>query len=215
MLKYIPGGMRYSHRSTIIKILFIFVVLHIIEAYFKHPTRTINFKLRDASRSGAEEEFERALNNARKNDAEWLSRVFGEMPIPVRAENVGAVDKTPFETKLNDNIGLKNSSLLPLKNSSTIVETLNMDDNEMDVDIKIFDALGYSMEDVFIIKPSIRRVITDKSVYRPKKGIPPEWRSSTYLEVPEAGSTESIYPTPISQIGEKIYFSEGDVKEPV
>jgi len=107
--------------------------------------------------SSKREDLRRALQYARKYDAEWLQNVFGDkLPQFLDEDAGGSGEREPSS------------------------EESSVSDAPEEIDpiaFQEFDRLGYSESEVSLIKPSVRAIILDRKVPRPRRmrDLPEDW----------------------------------------
>jgi hypothetical protein len=132
-----------------------------------------NFRYQSSSKlysSSSDEELKLLYEKAQLDDAEWFQRVLGEQ------KSVGDdVISTPVKEEL-----VKNSTIRldPIENQlkNSQVSNSELKRNRIDNDQrKALIELQYSALEIESIKDSVKIVILEKSVSRPRKGLPESW----------------------------------------
>jgi hypothetical protein len=111
--------------------------------------------------SSSDDELKNLYEKAQLEDAEWLERVFG---VSTNSSQGVTVDKI-------DNI----DNLDTVKDSVSAVQQLSSKVSRESINTDKLSELLYSTADIAAIKDSVLRVILEKSVSRPRKGLPPSW----------------------------------------
>lgn len=111
------------------------------------------------------DELKSALQYARKYDSDWLQTVFGDK-LPTFLEEAESEVEAEGETKTTEVLSDEED---PVPTSSSPSEI------NISVDQEEFVRLGYSKSEVSMIKPSVRAIIIERSVAKPRRGIPDEW----------------------------------------
>lgn len=124
------------------------------------------------------EELRLALEDARLNDAEWLRTVFGEN-MP-----------TAFEHGNDEN-----------------AHSLPAGPEELS-DMRTFQSLGYSKDEVRALKSSVRNVILDRKKPKPRRGIPDEWLDNSQSQSRRATVTATPSERPPPQFENYKVFDE-------
>jgi hypothetical protein len=74
------------------------------------------------------------------------------------------------------------------KYQSKMLEIENEEVSEADLESpsEVYASLGYTLDDIALLKPRIKQIILDRSVYKPKIGIPEEWKISSSISKKES-----------------------------
>ena len=111
------------------------------------------------------DELKKALQYARKYDSDWLQTVFGDK-LPTFIEEAESEEEAEREAETAEALP-DEEDLIPT--SSVPSEII------ISVDHEEFSRLGYSEREVSVIKPSVRAIIIERNVVKPRRGIPDEW----------------------------------------
>ena len=113
-----------------------------------------------------------ALENARKNDAAWFRKVFGENNqafsyFEEDDDDDDDDDDEEYEEDEKDKV---------VEEVEEPVEKRQI--GSTDSESQLLESLGYTIGDVESMRSSIRRIIIEKKIRRPGKGLPSEWSIS-------------------------------------
>ena len=146
--------------------------------------------LRSSLDEGHDAEVRRALLQAQADDYEWLKNVFGDKIASLDPnsfiESIAAptskVSSGSHSTaRLNDDVKVSSTDARNLDNGTRVSMT--------DDDTNKFLKLGYSLDEIETLLPSVKVLILERSLARPRRGIPPEWLIS--FRSPQSESSES------------------------
>ena len=101
----------------------------------------------------SEEEYQQAIEIARKNDAEWLARI---------------LDYNAMYNSSNINRRSGTNTAQGASPAAAVSSPSSRIPNEL-------IELGYSDSEVSRLKPTVRKILLEKRIKRPKLGLPTEW----------------------------------------
>lgn len=126
------------------------------------------------------EDIQDIIEKVKQEDADWLRSVFGDNFNEILASDTIKGDKSVLVNSAG--VGVANSvsvgklDSVDTKNNTSKIKISNDEDNDnMNSNIEKLIELGYSMKDVLIIKPTVRQIILERMVLKPKRGLPEEW----------------------------------------
>jgi hypothetical protein len=131
---------------------------------FSKLQRSRSFRLQCSSESEDKSKLAEALRNVRRQDPEWLSNILSE-----NGSTINNLINQELKTPANR---WRNSSPL---SSDEIEEERTSSDGEDDKDAKLL-ALDYSEEDIATISSDVCAVLIERSITRPRQGIPHHWK---------------------------------------
>lgn len=158
--------------------------LHLLSQYYRPQMTADSISDGDVNEK---EKLRKALILLKENDEQWLKDVVGESTLTELLKEIDTATMSPIDTdrspskelstptsenisrKTRDYINVAPGTGESLKKSTK--KTISINQRTLD---KLFD-LGYSRDEIILIKPDIIDAIIQKSVARPKKGLPAIW----------------------------------------
>lgn len=128
------------------------------------------------SDNGSKRDLRTILSQAQDEDAQWLQSVLGESL--VKQMTGSSADAIIDESEAQQN----NQEA---KSKQPVVD---------DAQFKRLSSLGYTLDDIESIKGSALRIIMERSIARPRSGLPPSWLTTAS---PEPSSASSKQPSTI------------------
>lgn len=156
------------------------------------------------------ESLQKALVDAQENDYEWLLSVFGEDGVlkltnDIKSNKVSKIYNIEKDDKENVNKNEMISQSLPDN------ETKYKYSKPQQIPERLGDfiSLGYSANEVNSIQLSLRDIILEKSVRRPRRGIPDEWLIKTNPNTKDSTINQPKTPTKVSTVAQATPSSNG------
>eukprot|EP01041_Mallomonas_annulata_P010498 gene10498-21897_t len=118
-----------------------------------------------------DETLKQALIEAQQKDYEWLKSVFGEDGIAKLTADLSTKDLSSTPT-------IKERKYPQTTNKTIASNKIDQDPDRGSRSVEdesAFLSLGYSRDEIFSIRQSVRKVILDRGVKRPRRGLPEEW----------------------------------------
>jgi hypothetical protein len=140
------------------------------------------------------DEIQDIIEKVKQEDAEWLRSVFGDNFNEILA--AGTTGKSSTSTVTNDVTSESKVDKVNAKiNTSKTKISNNDENNDMNNEITKLIELGYTMKDALNIKPSVRQIVLERMVVKPKRGLPEEWllRPSSSPTNKSKGTNKSKY----------------------
>ena len=123
------------------------------------------------------EDLSRLVQKVKREDAEWLQSVFGNSLDDLLPHEEGEARSSENDKDKTTNIDNRNDEEQEQQDEKDDLYREEEEDEEEE-DLSEWDemsSLGYSREDISSIKPSVRLVILERSVQRPRKELPRKW----------------------------------------
>ena len=126
------------------------------------------------------EDIQDIIEKVKQEDADWLRSVFGDNFNEILASDAAKGDKSVSSNSAGvvevDSVSVGKLDSAKTKNNTSKIKISNDEDNNnINNDIEKLIELGYNMKDVLIIKPTVRQIILERMVMKPKRGLPEEW----------------------------------------
>ena len=145
------------------------------------------------------DEVRRAVEEAMRNDAEWFKSTFGD---PNNFEGVQQKEQQSSSSSL-ENQDMNDGDAI-----ATSSEDLSC------LDYEAFEILGYSKDEVAMLKDNIRKVILARNTIRPRRGIPSEWCDIGHSELEANGPSvgdSNMSDGSNSQLPKPSYYVEREI----
>lgn len=133
------------------------------------PTYTCNVYCQITRLYSTADEIKSLYEKAQIEDAEWLQRVLGERPTILSTSDLDSKSQVS-EDNLSDAIIGDSTSIEAIAVLSNATST-GGDNSES----QALAALGYTPEDIAVMKLSVIKIVLESRINRPRRGLPDSW----------------------------------------